>query len=70
MSNRLNLKGSGGVITKKLFPETTIHEWFDTNSSFYVKKCTTEKIQFTSFHEIFTSADEILISGGGLSTRQ
>ena len=32
-----------------LFMSTTIHKIFETNSSFYVKQCTTGKVQFLFF---------------------
>ena len=50
---------------------TIIHKILETNSSFYVKQCTTEKVQslFQFSQEFFTSIDKIFILGGRLNTR-
>ena len=47
MSNKFKLKVQ--VRSKKLFPETIIHEIFETNSSFHMKQRNTGKVQFQFF---------------------
>ena len=41
--------GLGRVRSTKLFTETTIHKILQTNSSFYVKQCSTGKVKFLFF---------------------
>ena len=43
---------------------TVIHDIFETNSEHYGKS------SISVFQKIFASTDKIVISGGGLSTRQ
>ena len=42
-----------GVGNKKLFSKTIIQKLFDANSSFLVKKHTTEKVQSVFFRSFF-----------------
>ena len=53
---------------QKVLPPTTIYRLFDTSSSFHVVHY--GKSSISVFQEIFTSADKIFISVGGLSTMQ
>ena len=53
---------------QKVLPPRIIYRVFDTNSSFHVVHY--GKSSISVFQEIFTSADKIFISVGGLSTMQ
>ena len=56
---QIKFKGvRGQVRSKKLFAETTIHKILETNSSFYVKQCTTGKVQFLFFSIFFANIDK------------
>ena len=70
LTYKSNLRSLGRVESKKMLPETIIHEISETNSSFHVKSRTTGKVQFLFFKRLLASNNKTFISGGVLNSRQ